>query len=279
MPCSASGIRRPDAGGDDGVRPGRPAGGDHAVPADGRHVAGQHRGLARPAAGGGVRRHRAGAAGAARYARAVRIVPVEHRHAVGVAQLRHAGVRARPALHRAAGATLRAAVPLRRRPDRQPDGRRAGLVRGDDDDAAHVPGGRQLGDALGGLARVGAGLLLREVHRRHRDPADAQGGVHAARDRRGQPGVRRPRGGRAGRALPRRRAHAGAVSRLLLPAAAVVHGELRALGAQRRQRCDARAAGLLWREALDEYQQPPLDDAIRDELQEYVVRRRAELGD
>jgi len=38
-------------------------------------------------------------------------------------------------------------------------------------------------------------------------------------------------------------------------------------------------ASLLWREALDEYQQPPLDDAIRDELQEYVVRRRAELGD
>src|SRR6478672_926080 len=38
-------------------------------------------------------------------------------------------------------------------------------------------------------------------------------------------------------------------------------------------------AGLLWREALDEYQQPPLDDAIRDELQEYVVRRRTELGD
>src|SRR6185436_4968707 len=41
----------------------------------------------------------------------------------------------------------------------------------------------------------------------------------------------------------------------------------------------AARASLLWREALDEYQQPPLDDAIRDELQEYVVRRRAELGD
>jgi len=38
-------------------------------------------------------------------------------------------------------------------------------------------------------------------------------------------------------------------------------------------------AGELWRSALDEYQQPPLDDAIRDELQEYVVRRRTELGD
>ena len=30
---------------------------------------------------------------------------------------------------------------------------------------------------------------------------------------------------------------------------------------------------------LDEYQQPPLDEAIRAELEEYVVRRRAELGD
>ena len=38
-------------------------------------------------------------------------------------------------------------------------------------------------------------------------------------------------------------------------------------------------AGELWREALESYQQPPLEDAIRDELQEYVVRRRAELGD
>jgi trimethylamine---corrinoid protein Co-methyltransferase len=30
---------------------------------------------------------------------------------------------------------------------------------------------------------------------------------------------------------------------------------------------------------LAEYEQPPLDDAIREELEEYVVRRRAELGD
>ena len=30
---------------------------------------------------------------------------------------------------------------------------------------------------------------------------------------------------------------------------------------------------------LAEYQQPPLDDAIRAELEEYVTRRRAELGD
>ena len=38
-------------------------------------------------------------------------------------------------------------------------------------------------------------------------------------------------------------------------------------------------AGEIWRAKLDEYEAPPIDDAIRDELREYVVRRRAELGD
>jgi trimethylamine--corrinoid protein Co-methyltransferase len=38
-------------------------------------------------------------------------------------------------------------------------------------------------------------------------------------------------------------------------------------------------AGEIWRETLESYEQPPLDDAIREELAEYVTRRRAELGD
>jgi trimethylamine--corrinoid protein Co-methyltransferase len=38
-------------------------------------------------------------------------------------------------------------------------------------------------------------------------------------------------------------------------------------------------AGEIWRETLESYEQPPLDDAIRAELDEFVVRRRAELGD
>ncbi|MDR0342398.1 MAG: trimethylamine methyltransferase family protein [Nocardiopsaceae bacterium] len=38
-------------------------------------------------------------------------------------------------------------------------------------------------------------------------------------------------------------------------------------------------AGDIWRRTLDDYQQPPLDDAVRAELDEYVTRRRAELGD
>jgi len=40
----------------------------------------------------------------------------------------------------------------------------------------------------------------------------------------------------------------------------------------------ARAAEI-WRKQLDDYVQPPLDDAVRTELDEFVVRRRAELGD
>ncbi len=38
-------------------------------------------------------------------------------------------------------------------------------------------------------------------------------------------------------------------------------------------------AAKIWRETVDNYERPPLDDAIRQELDEYVARRRAELGD
>ncbi len=38
-------------------------------------------------------------------------------------------------------------------------------------------------------------------------------------------------------------------------------------------------AGEIWRKTLDEYEEPPIDEAVRAQLQEFVVRRRAELGD
>ncbi len=41
----------------------------------------------------------------------------------------------------------------------------------------------------------------------------------------------------------------------------------------------ASRAGEIAKQKLDEYEQPPLDDAIREELAEYVVVRRRELGD
>ncbi len=43
---------------------------------------------------------------------------------------------------------------------------------------------------------------------------------------------------------------------------------------------DANArAERIYRKTLEDYVQPPLDDAIREELAEYVTRRRRELGD
>jgi len=43
---------------------------------------------------------------------------------------------------------------------------------------------------------------------------------------------------------------------------------------------DAQArAAKIWREQLEAYEQPPIDNAVRDELRDYVARRRIELGD
>lgn len=41
----------------------------------------------------------------------------------------------------------------------------------------------------------------------------------------------------------------------------------------------ATRAGEIYKKKLEEYEPPPLDEAVRQELEEYVVRRRAELGD
>jgi len=43
---------------------------------------------------------------------------------------------------------------------------------------------------------------------------------------------------------------------------------------------DANAkATKIYQSTLDSYEQPALDNAIREELEEFVVRRRRELGD
>ena len=41
----------------------------------------------------------------------------------------------------------------------------------------------------------------------------------------------------------------------------------------------AARATKIYQQKLEEYEAPPIDDAIRDELGEYVTRRRKELGD
>ena len=114
----AAALRRPHARGDARVRARRAAGRDHAVPADGRDVAGLDPCGADPADGRGAGRDRAGAADPAGHAGDLRLVPLEHRHAVGLAQLRHARVGRRPALHGPDRAPLRPALAERRRPHR-----------------------------------------------------------------------------------------------------------------------------------------------------------------
>jgi trimethylamine--corrinoid protein Co-methyltransferase len=41
----------------------------------------------------------------------------------------------------------------------------------------------------------------------------------------------------------------------------------------------AARANEIWKKTLDEYEQPPIDDGLREELKAYVDRRRKELGD
>ncbi|MGH3176851.1 MAG: trimethylamine methyltransferase family protein, partial [Streptosporangiaceae bacterium] len=41
----------------------------------------------------------------------------------------------------------------------------------------------------------------------------------------------------------------------------------------------AARAGEIWRKKLESFEAPPLDDAIRAELGDFVTRRRRELGD
>jgi trimethylamine---corrinoid protein Co-methyltransferase len=41
----------------------------------------------------------------------------------------------------------------------------------------------------------------------------------------------------------------------------------------------AERAGEIWRKTIEEYEQPPIDEAVDAQLREYVTRRRAELGD
>ena len=79
----------------------------------------------------------------------------------------------RPPLHGPDRPSLRPSLPHRRRAHVLPGRRRAGGLRGADDVAPDLPGRRELGDALRGLARGRTGRGLREVHRRHRAPADA----------------------------------------------------------------------------------------------------------
>ena len=255
-----------------------PARGAHPVPADGGDVAGDDPGRADPAAGRGPVRHRAGPADPAGLPGDLRLVPVQHRHAVRVAVVRHPGIGHRAAVHRPAGPALRAAVPHRRRAELVADGRRAVRVRGADDAAADLPGRHQLRHARGRLAGGRPGQLLREVHHRHRAAARAAGRVHPAGDHRGIARVRRAQevghGGHFLGAEHTMERFRECFYRPMLSSTANFERWLKLGGKDTAAR-----AGEIWRKKLESFEAPPLDDAIRAELDDFVTRRRRELGD
>ena len=130
-----------------------------------------------------------------------------------------------------------------------------------------------------GLARVGARVLLREVHRRRRVAADAPPRVPAAADQRGDAGVQRAQEvGQGGHFL-------GAVHTLErfrecfyrpLLSSTENYERWKRLGG--RDAARARATRSRRRRSRST-SEPELDQGLKDELKAYVDRRRTELGD
>ena len=182
-------------------------------------------------------------------------------------------------LHGPDRAPLRPAVPLRRRPDLEPDARRAVGVRGADGDAADVPRRHELGDALGRLARG----RPRQLATRSSSSTSRSCGCCRSSSRRSSSTRRRSRSTRT-----RRSATAATSSAASTRWSASARASTARCSPRRRTSTrwtkkgskDAAArASDIWKAQLESYEQPPLDDAIREELEEYVVRRRRELGD
>ena len=113
-------------------------------------------------------------------------------------------------------------------------------------------------------------------HRRRRDPPHAARGVHAARA-----------GGDAAFARTTRCATA-AISSAPRTRSSFRECFYRPLLSStenyerwnRKGGSDAAArASEIWKKTLEEYEQPSMDDGLREQLEEYVTRRRTELGD
>ncbi len=272
-------VRRPHAVGDAHLQPSQPSRDRHAVPADGRDVAGDDPSDAGAADGRGAGRDRAHPTGAAGLPGGVRVVSLQHRPAVGLPRLRHPRVRHRPALHRPDRTALRSALA----------GGGGGLTSSQTVDAqaayealmtmlpAFLAGANYVMHSAGWLE---SGLvscyekfivdieilrmLKEEFTPLEIDEDSLAWGAH----------VEVGAGGHflgAEHTLERFRT---CFYRPLLSSTENFERWQRKGGADATAR-----ASTIWRETLENYEQPPLDEGIRLELEEYVNRRRTELGD
>ena len=208
------------------------------------------------------------------------LLPLGHRHAVGVAQLRRARVGLRALRVGPDRSPLRPALARRRRhADREPERRRPGRLRIAQHAAGGVHGGRQRRLPVGGLARERARDLLREVRRSTSSCCSScAGSSRPSRSTRTRsPSRRTPRSGRAATSwAPSTRSSASASAS---GGRSSRRPRTSSAGGRTARTTPASAPASLWRAALERYEQPPLDDAVRAELSEFVERRTRELGD
>ena len=163
----------------------------HALPPDGRHGTRHHSRRARPTDRRGALRSCPHPADQPRRASGLRIVPVQHRHAVRITAVRHTRVGHRPPRHRTDRTALRVAVPRRWRTQLLPGARCSSRLRSDDDADAGLPVRNELHHALRRMARGRPGLQHGEVRDRCSVTRDAATRIHATGNRRGIDGLRR----------------------------------------------------------------------------------------
>ena len=207
----------------------------------------------------------------------VRIVLHRRGHAHRRPRLRHARVGAGDACRRPAGAALRPALPGRRRP-LLVELAGHGVSGGDD----HDPVGDDVvrlapGDARRRLARGRPDGVVREVRARPRAAADVRDDRRGHRHQRGAVRDRRDAGGRAGRDVPGRRPHARALQGVDVHEPAVPLAGLRDLAEAGLAQPPTTLATAEWKKLLESYEDPGIDPAVDEELQEYMQRRRAEI--
>ena len=94
-----------------------------------------------------------------------------------------------------------------------------------------------------------------------------------------RPGARRDPDERAGHALPRPRAHARELRDRVLPLAASPTTPASSSGSRRARTTRRQRANALWKQALAEYEPPPIDDAVDEELREWIERKKASFPD
>ena len=208
--------------------------------------------------------------------RLVRLVDVD---AVGRADVRHAGAGADPLRDGGARAAARRPVPLGRRADGVEDRRRAGGLRVGEHDAADDARRRQLRPPRGRLARGRARDGLREVHPRRR-PGRRRG----TRSRRASTCPRTAR--RSTRSSRTSRARTSSATRTrsrtsrraFYRSSNADNGSFEQWELEGAQDANVRA-NATWKKMLAEYEAPPIDDAVDEELREWIERKKASFPD